>query len=77
MTRKELADTLKIYGFKMIKPSFAESDETGALMFYAYTKAGGCVYFFYIEPEIKRAEFQLLSTVIRHTPDDVSYMFFD
>ena len=76
MTRKELSDTLKIYGFKMIKPSFSESDETGAIMFYAYTKCAGIVYHFYIDPAHLFAEATMLSSVCKHEPDDVSNMFF-
>ena len=76
MTRKELSDTLKIYGFKMIKPSFTESDQTGAIIFNAFTKCAGIVYNFYIQPAQQFAEATMLSAVCQHDADDVSNMFF-
>ena len=76
MTLKELSQTLKIYGFKMIKPSFTESDMTGAVIFNAYTKCAGIVYNFYIRPDQKYAVATRLSAVWQNDEDDVSNMFF-
>ena len=76
MTRKEFADTLKIYGFKMIKPSFKESDTTGNIYFYAYSKVSGLVYDFTIVPGISHAEACQLSGSENNNYIDASDMFF-
>ena len=76
MTKKEIKEVLKVYGLKMVKPSYGESDETGAITFYAYSLLSGLVYYCYIDQNQAYAEMLLMSPTCRHAFDDVSYMFF-
>ena len=75
MTRKQIKERLKMYGYKMIKPSWFRGDDGNCAIFIAYDEAGGVCYQFYINWETKKARKQMLSDVQVFEPHDIAYIF--
>jgi len=74
MTRKQIKERLKMYGYKMIKPSWFRGDDGNCAIFIAYDENGIC-HQFYINWELKKARRQMLSDVQVLKPCDVAHMF--
>ena len=76
MTKQEIKEILKKYGFTVISKSwYFGKPEEESVIFTAYDKTGTC-YSFFVSWALKRARCQMLSPISVHDARDMSSAFF-
>lgn len=75
MTKKEVAQKIKNYGYTIISKSWFVGDDDSTVIFNGYDRLGNC-YHFFIDFNIKYATKQFLSATMIHDARDISDLIF-